>query len=108
VLGESAFELRRGLVRVGEHSLAGDDLALLAIYPRKDSDVASVAVIGGTGLAGSRTTNYLPYFVSGVAYPDWTVIGSDLLSEGLPGVRGAGFFRSDWSPLEGAEQAWRE
>ena len=94
-------------MRVGDHTLEGDDLALLAVYPRRDSDVASVAVVGGTGLPGCRTTDHLPYFVSGVAYPDWTVIGTEFLTEGLAGVRGAGFFRGDWSTEEGAEAAWR-
>ncbi len=107
VLEEEAFDLRRGRLRVGERTLEGDDLALLAVHPRKDSDSASVAVIGGTGLPGCRATTGLPYFVSGVAYPDWTVIGAELSSEGLGGVRGAGFFGPDWDTGTGAEAAWR-
>ncbi|MEE8469234.1 MAG: prolyl oligopeptidase family serine peptidase, partial [Planctomycetota bacterium] len=107
LLESKAFDLSREFVRVGDHTLEGDDLALLAIYPRRDSHLASVAVVGGTGLAGCRTTDHLPYFVSGVAYPDWTVFGVDFLTEGLEGVRGAGYFSGDWSAEEGAEAVWR-
>jgi hypothetical protein len=94
-------------VRIGDRALEGDDLALLAVRPRADSDVACVAVIGGTGLVGARATDRLPVFVSGVAYPDWTVLDTSALTEGVAGVRGAGFFRADWSPEDGAEAAWR-
>jgi len=102
-----AFGLTRNGLRVGEHALEGDDLALLAVYPRGDSDFACVSVIGGSGLPGARTTTFLPYFVSGVGYPDWTVIGSEFLEQGLPGVRAAGYFSSGWSAEEGAESSWR-
>ncbi len=107
VLESKAFHLRRASVRVGEKTLAGDDLALLLVHPRRESAVASVVVIGGTGLAGARTTTFLPYFVSGVGYPDWTVLGSEFLDQGLPGVRGAGYFGTDWSTELGAEAGWR-
>ena len=108
LLGDAPFELRNGRVRLGDRELEGNDLALLAIHPRRGSETASVAVIGGTGMAGCRTTDHLPYWVSGVAYPDWTIFGADFLTEGLAGIRGAGYFSNDWSALEGAEGAWRE
>lgn len=107
LLAEPPFDLRRGHLRVGERALEGEDLSLLAVYPRRDSALASVGVVGGTGLAGLRATTFLPYFVSGVGYPDWTVLGGGFLGQGLAGVRGAGFFGPDWSTGPGAESAWR-
>ncbi len=108
VLAGNAFDLDRTHVRIGHRTLEGEDLALLAVYPRRGSRKACAVVIGGTGLVGARSTDHLPIFVSGVAYPDWTVLGAESLRDGLPGVRGAGFFRSDWSALDGAPAAWRE
>ncbi|MGD8395711.1 MAG: prolyl oligopeptidase family serine peptidase, partial [Candidatus Eiseniibacteriota bacterium] len=105
LLGDCPIEIRRGWLRVGGRRLAGDDLACLFVHPRAGSDVASVGVIGGTGIAGACATDQLPIFVSGVAYPDWVVIGADVLERGLDGVRGAGFFDSAWRP--GADSAWR-
>ncbi len=101
------IDLRRDFVRIGEKRVEGEDLALLAIRPRKDSAIASVAIVGGTGLVGCRTTDHRAYFVSGVGYPDWTVMDSTCLTKGLGGIRGAGFFGSDWSAGENSEAVWR-
>lgn len=105
---DAPFEVRRDFVRVGEHRIEGDDLALLAVHLRKGTK-DSVGVIAGTGVPGCHVTDHLPYFVSGVGYPDWTVLGTEFLSQGLAGVRGAGYFADDWSADQdtGAEQAWR-
>jgi hypothetical protein len=58
--------------------------------------VALVAGIGGVGLEGMRTVERLPYFSSGVAYPDWVVFGSSVLEKGSEAVVGAGWFGPDW------------
>ena len=106
LLADSPVQVRRGGVSVGERSEQGDDLACLFVRPRPGSDTASVGVIAGTGLPGLRLTNHLPVFVSGVAYPDWVVIDSTMLTKGAEGLRGAGFFGNDWS-LKDGESVWR-
>jgi hypothetical protein len=47
-------------------------------------------------MRGAKLADRLPYFVSGVAYPDWTVLGADSLRTGIQGIRGAGFFDHEW------------
>jgi len=76
--------------------LSGAGGAVLVIRPRKGSELSLVAGIGGVGLEGMRTVERLPYFSSGVAYPDWTVFGSGVLERGSEGVIGAGWFGPDW------------
>jgi hypothetical protein len=49
----------------------------------------------------------MPYFVSGVHYPDVTVFRSSLYREGSKAVLAAGFFGNDWSVQRG-DIAWRE
>lgn len=51
-----------------------------------------IAGIGGTSLKGMRTTDRLPYFSAGIAYPDWTLIGPNAPTDGTAGVYGAGFW----------------
>lgn len=106
-LGHSPVQVTDGRVAIGERELAGDDLVCLLVRPasglRKDVSVAAVA---GTGDVGARLAAVLPYFVSGVAYPDWTVIGAGMLERGADGIRAAGFFGPDWS-LERGRSAWR-
>jgi dienelactone hydrolase len=106
LLAGSPVQVRRGVVTVGEREEKGDDLACLFLRPRPGSDTASVGVIAGTGLAGLRVTERLPYFVSGVAYPDWVVLGLDALEKGIAGVRGTGYFGDDWGVATG-ESAWQ-
>ncbi len=108
VLEDAPFDVESGRLRVGDRVRTGDSLALLAVHPRRDSDEASVAVIAATGLPGAHTTDHLPYFVSGVAYPDWTVLDVTFLEQGLPGIVGAGFFSLDWEAEgAGASAVWR-
>jgi len=107
LLGDSPVQVRRGEIRIGSRVLKGEDLACLFLRPRPGSAVACVAVVGGAGLEGMRLTDRLPYFLSGVEYPDCAVVGPEMLTEGGTGVRVAGFFGLDWS-VEQGEFAWRE
>jgi len=107
LLRESPVQVQRGAIIIGDRALRGDDLACLFIRPRPGSDVASVGVVSGSGPAGMRLTDRLPYFVSGVGYPDCIVLGPEVLSEGTEGVRAAGFFGLDWS-VDSGSFAWSE
>ncbi|MHB8520882.1 MAG: carboxylesterase family protein [Limisphaerales bacterium] len=107
LLANSPVQVTRGAVRVGDRELRGDDLACLFLRPNRRSDHTLVGGVSGSGLAGLRLTERLPYFIAGLGYPDCIVIGPDMLTKGIDGVRGAGFFGPDWSVGSG-EFAWRE
>ena len=104
LLADSPVVVERERVRVGARSLKGEDLAVLFVRPRPDSEIASVGVVAGTGLPGARLTDRIPYFVSGIAFPDLTVLDSSCLSAREAGLRAAAFFGPDWS-LENGELA---
>jgi len=107
LLGESPVQVQRGGVRIGQRTATGDGLACLFVRPRPGSDGSSVGVVSGSGLAGLRLTDRLPYFSSGVAYPDCLLVDAKSLREGAAGVLAAGYFGGDWS-VESGEFAWRE
>ncbi len=69
----------------------GPRLGVLAVVARRDG-ARRAGLVGGTDLVGMRLTNQLPYFVSGVAYPEWFVVGPEAVLNGIRGVRGAGWF----------------
>ncbi len=92
-------------IKVGERDIKGGELACLLLFPRTGSDVACVGAVSGTGVTGMRLTDRLPYFVSGVAYPDLTIVGPEMLNKGADGVRAAGFFGNDWK-VETGEFVW--
>jgi hypothetical protein len=64
-----------------------------------------VAVIGGSGLTGMRLTDRVPYFISGVAFPDLSVFGPEVLENGGAAATCAGFFGNDWG-LDTNDLAW--
>jgi len=53
-----------------------------------------VAVFGG--LPTSRAAGRLSYFTSGIAFPDWTILSTEVLVRGTKGVEAAGYFGNDW------------
>jgi dienelactone hydrolase len=105
LLGESPVQVKSGVAKLGDREIKGDDLGCLFIRPRPGSDVAAVGAIAGTGIKGMRLTDRLPYFVSGIAYPDCVLMAGDVWSKGLPGVKAAGFFGNDWT-VEHGDFAW--
>jgi hypothetical protein len=106
LLAGSPVIVRRGVLRIGSRAFTGSDLACLFVRPRPGSAQAEVGVVGGTGPGGMRLTDRLPYFLSGVEYPDLLVLGPETLAEGSKGVRAAGFFGPDWG-VETGEFAWQ-
>ncbi|MDG3004977.1 prolyl oligopeptidase family serine peptidase [Paludisphaera mucosa] len=106
LLGEGPVQVDRGVVRVGDREVKGDDLACLFIRPRPGSDVASVGVVAGTGARGMRLSATLPYFVSGTGFPDLAIVrGGD--GARPPHAVAAGYFGEDWG-VDSGEFAWRD
>jgi hypothetical protein len=96
------IQLKRGSVTIGSRSFSGNDLAAYLVWPRPDSDVASVAVIGGTGVVGMRATEANQYFAGGSGFPDYMIFSVDMLKDGATGIKAAGFYGNDWT-LENGE-----
>ncbi len=107
LLDESPVQVRRGQVKLGLRTISGDDLACLLIQPRPGSDRASVAAVSGTGMIGLRLTERLPYFTSGVAYPDCLVLKAKTAGGNSPASIAAGYFGADWD-VESGEFAWSD
>jgi hypothetical protein len=101
LLSDSPVQMSGKDVRIGKNRMKGDDLGILLIRPRPGSDIASVGVVGGTGVRGMRMTDRRPYMHPGFAYPDLTLLRAG--GDGI--VYGAGFFGLDWS-VEGGEFVW--
>lgn len=107
LFADCPVQVQRGGAQIGDRWIDGDEWAVLAIYPRPRSNRALVGIVSGTGLVGLNLTNRLSYFTPGVAYPDWIVIGPEMLQSGSEGVLGTGFYANDWT-IDSAQSAWRE
>lgn len=106
LLGDSPVQVHRGSVSIGSRAITGENLACLFVRPRAGSDTALVGVVAGTGIAGLRLTDRLPYFTAGAGLPDCLVLSTDMLTQGIEGVIAGGFFGADWG-LENSEFIWR-
>jgi len=107
LLSESPVQAHRNHVRVGDRDLVGEDLGFLFLQPHPQDEHALVGVVGGCGPAGMRVTERMPYFLSGAGFPDCLILGAELPSAGIDGVRAAGFFGQDWQVGTG-EFVWRD
>jgi hypothetical protein len=106
LLGDSPVQVKRGQIAVGKKDASGENLACLFVRPRSDSKSASVGVVSSTGLPGLHLTERIPYFSSGVEFPDCTILDTDMLLKGYAGVRMTGFFDNSWGVDKG-EFLWK-
>ena len=97
LLSHCPIQVHRHQIRLNGHDAANNDsLATVFIYPRPDSQTASVAVIAGTGPVGNKIANRVPIFLSGAGFPDALEFNEKSITDGLPGVLLAGYFGQDW------------
>ncbi len=104
-LPASPVQFGRGRVTINtdgrDREWKGGDLGGLLIYPKPFSATALIGAVSGTGLVGMRLTERLPYFTSGIGYPDCIIFGPDVLRTGDSGVKATGFFGADWKVESG-------
>jgi poly(3-hydroxybutyrate) depolymerase len=95
------INVRRGGMHIGRDQMLGENLAVLYVRPRPNSDTACVGVVSGTGLVGMRLADRIPIFLAGVGVPDCVVMAPEVLTNGVSGVKAAGFFGNDWTTHAG-------
>ena len=97
LLADSPVQVNEDEIIFGDKKYKGEDLACLMIRPRKDSDVASVGVVSGTGLRGFELANLAPYFNQYMSLPDLIIYNSKVIDSDKEGVKVTGYFGNDWS-----------
>ncbi|NOX90722.1 MAG: prolyl oligopeptidase family serine peptidase, partial [Calditrichaeota bacterium] len=96
LLKNCPVQVMSGKIQIGGRKIEGKDLAALFVYPREDSDIASIGVVAGTGISGMRATNTQRYLYAGYAYPDLMIFRASVYSEGYKSIRVAGYFDTRW------------
>jgi len=107
LLSTSPVQVRRGEVRIDRRPETGEDLACVFVWPQQRFPQALVGVVSGTGMAGFRATDRLPFFVNGTVFPDLLLLGADSLTKGTEEVRATGYFGTAWT-IEPGEIVWRD
>lgn len=98
LLGNVPVVVKDNEIEFGDRRVyRGDDLGAYFIYPRMDSETASVGVVAGTGVRGMKATFANDYFSGITGFPDLKIFKTDMLRDGLDGIVVSGFFGNDWS-----------
>ncbi|PPK84294.1 putative esterase [Neolewinella xylanilytica] len=96
LLDHAPFDVTDGTMTLGDKQFAGSDVGAYLIYPRSDSDTASVGVVTATGAAGRHAAYANDYFLDTTFYPDVLIFSSALPRAGVSGLIGSGYFGNDW------------
>ena len=91
------IQVTRGRIISGSQVFTGDDLAAYFIWPRGDSNIASVAVIAGTGITGMHAAEANQYFAAGSGFPDYVIFSAEMLKSGAEGIKATGFYTNKWT-----------
>jgi len=92
-------------IQIGDKKLAGEQWGTVFIYPRSDSDKASVGVVSATGEQGMRAT-FSNDYLGRPAYPDVLIFDHTMMKNGISGVKCTGFFGNDWS-VDNGDFEWK-
>ncbi len=96
LLANCPIQVTRDRITLGSETFRGGDLAAYFVWPRADSEIASVGVVTGTGLQGLFATESNQYFAGGSGFPDYMIFSLEMLKSGAGGVKAAGFFDNSW------------
>lgn len=96
VLASCPVRVQQGKLKFGELQWESDDLGTYFIYPRSDSEYASVGVVAATGMKGLKACMPADY-ISGVnGFPDILIFRPEWLKNKPEGLVVSGFFNFDW------------
>ncbi|TBW28671.1 alpha/beta hydrolase [Gramella sp. KN1008] len=107
LLKKSPIQVSKGKMQFDEEIIEGRNWGSYFIYPRMDSEIASIGVISATGEEGMKAAWANDYLLNGTFYPDFMIFNGKLGQEGLTGVKAAGFFDNNWS-LDNAKMEWNK
>ena len=96
LLSNCPIQVERNKVTAGRSTWQGDDLSAYFVWPISNSAVASVAVIGGSGVKGMQAATANQYFAGASGFPDFMIYRFAMLQAGVAEVKLAGFYDNDW------------
>lgn len=96
LLKDCPIQVERNRITAGSKTWTGDDKGAYLVWPIRNSTIASVAVVGGSGLKGMQAASANQYFAGASGFPDFMIFGLDMLHTGAGGLKMAGFYDHEW------------
>ncbi|WZL90467.1 alpha/beta hydrolase [Salinimicrobium sp. 3283s] len=107
LLKDSPIQVTKNKLQVGDKTFSGEQWGAYFIFPRRDSDIASVGVITATGERGMKGAYANDYLENGTFFPDVMIFDDTMMKNGISGLKYSGFFDNSWN-IEGGDFYWRE
>jgi pimeloyl-ACP methyl ester carboxylesterase len=102
LLAHCPVQVKNRSISFGERFFDSESLGAFFIYPRTDSQTASVGVVAGTGYEGMKALYPNDYFSGITGFPDLLIFDVDWIKENPGSVIVSGFFGNDWSVESGS------
>jgi pimeloyl-ACP methyl ester carboxylesterase len=96
LLNDCPIQVERNKITAGNQVWNGDEHGAYIVWPIKQSAIASVAVVGGSGLKGMQAASANQYFAGASGFPDFMIFKMDMLRNGASGLEMAGFYDHNW------------
>lgn len=96
LLSDCPIQVERNQVTAGTKRWEGATHGAYIVWPLRNSTVASVAVIGGTGLQGMQAASANQYFAGASGFPDFMIFNLEILHSGAGQLEMAGFYDHQW------------
>ncbi|WP_341835523.1 PHB depolymerase family esterase [Chitinophaga pollutisoli] len=96
LLSGAPLQISRDKITAGGNTWTGPSLSASFVWPLPGSAVASVGVVGGSGITGMKAAYANQYFAGASGFPDYMVYDAAMMLSGADGVKLAGFFDNAW------------
>jgi hypothetical protein len=96
LLSDCPIQVERNKITANGKTWQGDSFGAYLVWPIRNSSVASVAVISGTGLKGMNAATANQYFAGASGFPDFMIFGINMLQTGGNEVKMTGFYDNEW------------
>ena len=96
LLQDCPIQVERNKITAGSKVWTGDHFGAYFIWPIHNSNIASVAVISGSGVKGMQAANANQYFAGASGFPDFMIFDLEMLQTAAYGVKLAGFYDNNW------------
>lgn len=90
------IQVDRNSVTAGDRRWQGDEHGAYVVWPIHHSSVASVALIGGSGLKGMQAASANQYFAGASGFPDFMVFQLGMLHSGAGALELTGYYDHNW------------
>ncbi|MCB0732044.1 MAG: alpha/beta hydrolase, partial [Ignavibacteriae bacterium] len=105
LLENCPIQVSNNSVKMDNTKLEGQKWGAFFIYPRYDSEKASVGVVTASGQEGMKAA-FANDYLGRDAFPDFVVFDQSMMVDGISGIKCTGFFGNDWT-LTNGDLVWK-